>query len=159
MKVEGDREFAVPREVVWNVLNDPAQMAALMPGVQSFEIKDARNWQAKVKVPLGMGLLHMTVDFEKTEERELEYSALEAKGSGVGAIMNMQTSFTLEPAEAGTLMHWAADVRIAGPVGAMGQRVLQPIVKQQVTHVLNALDKQVTAASEANAASPATASE
>src|SRR5205085_12574783 len=38
---------------------------------------------------------------------------------------------------------WEADVRIAGPVGSMGQRVLQPIVNQQVQHVLNALDKQV----------------
>ena len=26
----------------------------------------------------------------------------------------------------------AADVKIAGPVGSMGQRVLQPIVNQQV---------------------------
>ena len=40
-------------------------------------------------------------------------------------------------------MQWAADVRIAGPVGSMGQRVLQPIVNQQVQHVLKALDAQV----------------
>ena len=37
-----------------------------------------------------------------------------------------------------------------GPVGAMGQRILQPVVKQQVDQVLSALDKQVSAA----AASP-----
>ena len=37
MKVEGERTFDAPREVVWSVLNDPAEMAALMPGVQSFE--------------------------------------------------------------------------------------------------------------------------
>ena len=34
-------------------------------------------------------------------------------------------------------MKWAADVKIAGPVGSMGQRVLQPIVNQQVAHVLD----------------------
>jgi hypothetical protein len=34
-------------------------------------------------------------------------------------------------------------VKIAGPVGSMGQRVLQPIVNQQVNHVLAALDEQV----------------
>ena len=33
-------------------------------------------------------------------------------------------------------MKWSADVKIAGPVGSMGQRVLQPIVNQQVQHVL-----------------------
>ena len=40
-------------------------------------------------------------------------------------------------------MDWAADVKIAGPVGSMGQRVLQPIVNQQVSNVLTALDAQV----------------
>ena len=57
----------------------------------------------------------MTIDFEKTEERELEFSSLHAKGNGVGAMMNMQTSFTLEPLDDGTKMLWAADVSIAGP--------------------------------------------
>jgi len=149
VKVEGERDFAAPRTVVWNVLNDPSEMAGLMPGVQSFELQDDRHWNAKVKVPLGLGSLAMSIDFEKTEERELEFASLHAKGQGVGAMMNMQTSFTLEDAEAGTRMLWAADVSIAGPVGSMGQRVLQPIVNQQVDHVLSALEAQVQEALKA----------
>jgi carbon monoxide dehydrogenase subunit G len=43
-------------------------------------------------------------------------------------------------------MKWAAEVKIAGPVGSMGQRVLQPIVNQQVQHVLSALEQQVSEA-------------
>jgi carbon monoxide dehydrogenase subunit G len=152
VKVAGERQFDVERKVVWDVMNNPARMAALMPGVQSFEIQDEKHWQAKVKVPLGMGLLHMTVDFEKTEEREPEYSSLKAKGNGVGAIMNMTTSFTLDPTESGTSMRWVADVKILGPVGAMGQRILQPVVKQQVDQVLTALDRQVHEAASAPAA-------
>ena len=58
--------------------------------------------------------------------------------------MNMETSFTLSDAAAGgTAMAWSAEVKILGPVGSMGQRVLQPIVNQQVQHVLTALDAQV----------------
>ena len=155
MKVDGERSFAAPREVVWNVLNDPSQMAKLMPGVQSFEIQDATHWRAKVKIPLGLGSLAMTIDFEKTAERELEFSSLHAKGNGVGAMMNMQTEFTLEPLDEGTRMLWVADVSIAGPVGAMGQRVLQPIVKQQVGNVLAALERQVDEASAAGSEPPA----
>ena len=147
MRVEGTKELAAPRDVVWRVLNDPAQMAKLMPGVEGFEIRDERHWQAKVKIPLGLGGLRMTVDFEKVEEQEPEYAALNAKGNGVGAIMNMQTRFHLDEAGAGTSMRWEADVKIAGPVGAMGQRVLQQIVNQQVGNVLAALEKQVEAAS------------
>jgi carbon monoxide dehydrogenase subunit G len=152
MNVSGTKEFAAPRDTVWSVLNDPEQMAVIMPGVESFEIKDDRHWQAKVKVPLGLGGLKMTIDFEKLEERPPEYASLNAKGNGVGALMNMTTKFTLTEAGEGTSMDWAADVRIAGPVGSMGQRVLQPIVNQQVSNVLNALEQQVAAAVGAGSA-------
>ena len=149
MKVEGVKELSAPRDVVWQVLNDPAQMAKLMPGVEGFEIKDDRHWQAKVKIPLGLGGLRMTIDFEKVEERPPEFAQLNAKGNGVGAIMNMQTQFNLAESGTGTTMHWEADVKIAGPVGAMGQRVLQPIINQQVGNVLGALEKQVSEAAAA----------
>ena len=149
MKVEGTRTFAAPRETVWEVLNDPAQMAKTMPGVESFEIVDDARWKAHVKIPLGLGGLRMSIDFEKVEEREPEYARLSAKGNGVGAIMNMVTGFNLAEAGEGTEMKWEADVKIAGPVGSMGQRVLQPIVNQQVNNVLGALDKQVQEAAAA----------
>ena len=144
MKLEGTRSFAAPRETVWEVLNSPERMAQLMPGVQSFDVHDDMHWRANVKIPLGLGILPMSIDFTKLEEREPEFAKLHAKGNGVGAIMNMETSFALtDAAEGGTSMAWSAEVKILGPVGSMGQRVLQPIVNQQVNNVLTALDKQV----------------
>jgi carbon monoxide dehydrogenase subunit G len=144
VNVEGERTFDAPRPVVWKVLNDPAAMAATMPGVESFDVHDDRRWTANVKIPLGLGGLKMKVDMEKLEEREPEFAKLAVKGNGVGAIMNMETSFELSDADAGgTSMAWSAEVKILGPVGSMGQRVLQPIVNQQVQHVLTALDAQV----------------
>ena len=150
MNVSGERTFAAPRATVWEVLNDPASMAKTMPGVESFDIHDDRHWTANVKIPLGLGGLKMKVDMEKVEEREPEFAKLAVKGHGVGAMMTMETSFTLGDADGGgTSMAWSADVHILGPVGSMGQRVLQPIVNQQVQHVLTALDEQVQAAKSA----------
>ncbi|HJU47777.1 MAG TPA: SRPBCC domain-containing protein [Gaiellaceae bacterium] len=146
MNVSGTKEFEAARETVWAVINDPEQMAKLMPGVESFEVQDDTHWTAKVKVPLGLGGLKMTIAFEKLEERDLEFAKLRAKGKGVGALMDMTTSFTLKGEGTQTSMDWEADVRIAGPVGSMGQRVLQPIVNQQVQQVLAALEQQVESA-------------
>ena len=145
MIVSGTKELSAPRATVWGVINEPSEMAKLMPGVESFEITDGRHWTAKVKVPLGLGGLKMTMNFEKLEERPPEFASMRAKGQGVGALMDMTTSFTLSDAGAGTSMAWEADVKIAGPVGAMGQRVLQPIVNQQVSQVLAALEERVGA--------------
>jgi len=147
LRVAGERTFEAPRAAVWHVLNDPASMAATMPGVESFDVEDERRWRANVKIPLGLGTLGMTMDMEKTEEREPEFARLAIKGNGVGAILSMTTAFNLSDVDGATKMDWEADVRIAGPVGSMGQRVLQPIVNQQVQHVLAALDDQVQKAS------------
>jgi len=146
--VKGTKELPATRATVWAVVNEPAEMANLIPGVESFEIQDDTHWTAKVKVPLGLGGLNMTMTFEKLEEREPEFSALRAKGTGVGALVDMKTSFTLHESGARTSMDWEADVRIAGPVGAMGQRVLQPIVNQQVAQVLAALEQRVSEKSD-----------
>ena len=65
--------------------------------------------------------------------------------------MDMTTSFTLTEKDGGTSMAWEAEVKIAGPVGSMGQRVLQPIVNQQVSDVLGALEARVGEASASGA--------
>ena len=146
MKVEGTREFDAPAQLVWDVLNDPSKMAKLLPGVESFDVHDERRWTANVKIPLGLGGLKMKIDMNKTEERAPEFARLQVKGQGVGAIVAMETEFNLTPDGDRTHMAWVADVRIAGPIGSMGQRVFQPIVNQQVTNVLNALEAQVAEA-------------
>src|SRR5436309_12429368 len=104
MKVEGEKQFDAPRGTVWQVLNDPARMAKTMPGVESFDVKDDRHWTANVKIPLGLGALRMSVLMEKTDEREPEFAKMAIKGDGVGAIMNMETSFHLSDAGLGTEM-------------------------------------------------------
>jgi uncharacterized protein len=143
VNVNGERTFEAPRATVWQVLNDPAAMAKIMPGVESFDVRDASHWTANVKIPLGLGGLKMKLDMTKTEEREPEFAKMAIKGVGVGAMVNMETSFDLKDTGATCEMEWAATVKIAGPVGSMGQRVLQPIINQQVEEVLSALAVQV----------------
>jgi uncharacterized protein len=150
VKVEGTKAFEAPRETVWEVLNDPARMAKTMPGVQGFEVQDDKHWKANVVIPLGLGGLKMSINFEKTEERKPDYARLHAKGTGVGAMLSMDTQFELSEAGGATEMKWQADVHLLGQVGSMGQRVLQPIVNQQVQNVLAALDAQVREAANSS---------
>jgi carbon monoxide dehydrogenase subunit G len=146
MKVEGTRILEAPRDRVWDVLNDPAKLAQTLPGVESFSIEDPTHWTAHVKVPLGLGGLKLKFRFEKRAERAPEHASLSAKGHGVGAIISMETSFDLAAdGESRTSMAWQADVKVAGQVGAMGQRVFAPIVNQQVENVLASLERQVAA--------------
>ena len=121
VKVEGTKEFDAPAQLVWDVLNDPSKMAKLLPGRGELrDRQDDRHWKAAVKIPLGMGGLKLNFKFEKIEERPIEYAKLSSKGQGVGAIVAMETEFNLEPNGDKTHMAWAADVRVAGPIGSHG---------------------------------------
>ena len=151
MKVSGTKAFDAPVERVWHVLNTPAELAKTLPGVESFAVEDERRWTAAVKVPLGLGSLKLKFRFDKVEERPPEHASLRAKGQGVGAIVSMETQFDLTPEGDRTSMAWEADVHVLGQVGSMGQRVLQPIVNQQVENVLASLERQVA---EAHSVSP-----
>jgi carbon monoxide dehydrogenase subunit G len=145
VKVEGVKEFDASPQTVWDVLMDPSRISKLLPGVEGFEVQDDKHWSANVKVPLGMGGLKLKFKFEQVEATPIEYAKLNAKGTGVGAIVAMDTEFHLAPIEGDrTSMKWIADIHIAGPIGSMGQRVFQPIVNQQVSNVLNALENQVS---------------
>jgi carbon monoxide dehydrogenase subunit G len=76
----------------------------------------------------------------------------------VAALLKMDTQFELSESSGGTDMKWEADVHLLGQVGSMGQRVLQPIVNQQVENVLTALDKQVSEAAGSGASTEGIAS-
>jgi len=83
------------------------------------------------------------MDFEQLEERPLEFSSMRGKGKGMGAMMDMTTSFTLSARAEHTHMAWEADVKLAGVLASMGQRVLQPIVNQQSEGIMSALERQL----------------
>lgn len=145
MRVEGDKTFDAPREDVWRVLIDPESMARTMPGVESFDVHDDRHWTAHVKLRLGLTSLALDVDFEKVEERPPEFAKLVARGGGMGGSLAMETSFELEADGAQTHMHWVAEVAVSGPLGALGNRALKPLVDRQVGHLLDSVEEQVEA--------------
>jgi hypothetical protein len=146
VKIEGSKEFDASRERVWAIISDPAGMAGLMPGVDDFEVIDDTHWRAKVKVPLGLGGIKMAMEFEQLEERPLEFSSMRGKGKGMGAVLDMTTSFTLSGEGDHRHMAWEADVSLAGVLASMGQRVLQPMINQQVEGIMAALEKQLEGA-------------
>lgn len=147
MRLSGERTFAAPREVVWSVLTRPEALARTLPGVEQFEIHDDEHWTARVRIPLGLVKLRLTVEFELTERHEPELARLHAHGRGAGGSLQLETSFELSaPAEAETRMRWQAEVALAGPAGSVGTRLLRPLLDHQVRRAMNTLDAEIHAA-------------
>ena len=124
-----------------------------MPGVESFDVQDDKHWRGEREDPARPR--RPEDDDGHGEDRGARARVRAALDQGQRRRRDAQHDHGVHAQPrtgGGTKMDWEADVHIAGPVGSMGQRVLQPIVNQQVEHVLTALDEQVREA-------PATAAE
>jgi carbon monoxide dehydrogenase subunit G len=144
VKIETQRTFQASRETVWGAFTAPERVARLVPGVESVEVHD-RAWRARANLPLGLGDVRMAFACDLVEERRPELVKLALTGTGVGITMSMDAQIVLEAVapSSETSLRWTADVHFAGPSASMGQRVLRPVVEQQLTRVLDALDEHL----------------
>ena len=141
--IEGSRRFArAAPEVVWEILDRPERIASLIPAVESFDIEDETHWTAKVKVPLRPGT-PLVLKCETLDQRRPEHARLTVQGRGAGATVKIDGTFDLSERDGGTDMSWRTDVFLTGPVGPMGSRVLQVLVRKQMKNLLTALEREV----------------
>jgi uncharacterized protein len=142
VRIEGTRRFRAPRERVFTALTDPHELSELMPGVQRVEVQSEDEWIAVVKPPFGRGL-NLKVDMHVTDRREPEHARLVAWGKGFGARISVETEFELSQDGEGTDMTWSAEVGLAGLLGGLGGKALEPAARQQAERALDRLQSRV----------------
>jgi uncharacterized protein len=144
VRIEGSRRFEAPRERVFRALTDPHELTVLMPGVERVEVENEDEWIAVVKPPFGPGL-NLKVDMRVTDRRPPEHARLNAWGKSFGARLSIETEFELAENGGGTDMTWSAEVGLAGLLGGLGGRALEPAARQQAERAMDRLKRRVEA--------------
>ena len=134
--VSGERQFAAPPERVFALLTDPSVVAAALPGVRGHTAVDADHWQAKVKPPFPLAP-SVTIRFEVVDRRAPDHAELRAHGGGA----DVRSTFDLEPAGEGTLMHWRTELVLSGLLGRFAGPGLDAIAQRQAARMLDAVER------------------
>ena len=138
MQIEGERRFdASPREV-YRALTDPDALGEAFSVIERVDA-DGDDWMLHVRLPLPGGL-RLKVSVHVEELRDAEHARLRAWGKNLGGRISIDSSFDLEPSDAGTLMRWRAEVEGAGLLRGLGSQALAPVARQ---HAERALDRLV----------------
>ena len=145
MQITGRRRFEASRERVFRALTDPDELSVLMPGVQRVEVVSEEEWVAVVKPPFGPGL-NLKLDLHVTDRRPPEHARLVAWGKSFGARIAIETEFALAEDGSGTDMSWTAEVGVAGLLGGLGGKALEPAARSQAERSLDRLQKRVESA-------------
>ena len=145
MQVKGEASLSAPRSHVWATLMSADVLQACLPGVQRFESVGDGQWQATLLVGIAgiKGTYSGTVTIA---DRQPEASyRLTAEGSGGGNRIKGTATITLaEATDGGTLVSWDGDAQIAGTLGIVGQRLLQPASKIMAEQFFKCMGSKVT---------------
>jgi uncharacterized protein len=140
--LQGQRRFRATRERVFRALTDPHELSALMPGVQRVDVESEDEWIAVVKPPFGRGL-NLKLDMHVTNRRPPEHAMLTAWGKSFGLRISIETEFELAEDGDGTDMDWTAEVGLAGLLGGVGGKALEPVAQQQAERALDRMQARV----------------
>ena len=152
MNLKGDVTIRAPRKKVWGFMTDPDQIGQCVPGVEKIEmIEPLKRYRGIVSVGFGAVKARFSGEVEIIELEEPNYAKLKAHGSATGSVADAVSEMRLSDGPDGaTLVHWTADVTVAGQLASLAARLMVP-VSQKLAQVFYDQVKKKIESENANA--------
>lgn len=137
--------FEAPRELLWEMILDPAVLARIVPGCDKLEVVNENEYQGQMRIKIGPmdGVFRGTVALSDLQPPESFHVIV--NGRGPSGIVNGEGDVRLVEAEEGTEFSYAGHGQISGRMASVGQRVMTGSAKAVTKQSLENLDKQVQA--------------
>jgi carbon monoxide dehydrogenase subunit G len=141
MNVSGLYALPAPPDRVWSAIHDLDVLRLTLPGCESLEQTGPGTYQgvARVGVAVIRGTYKGTVRL--TEEREPQYLRVTVEARSGHAEFKGDGTMMLEPSGSGSLITYAGDARVFGPVAAVGQRLVPSATKSLCERFLQNLEQ------------------
>jgi uncharacterized protein len=141
MKVNGTATLNAPADRVWAALNDPAVLVRTIPGCEQLEAVGPDSY--RMTITAGVASIKGTYlgDVQLADPQPPNAFTLKASGAGAPGTVNADVRVTLtDRGDGTTLLSYAADAVVGGPVGGVGQRVLSGVAKRTAGEFFQAVD-------------------
>jgi carbon monoxide dehydrogenase subunit G len=147
MKLAGSYKLDLPREQVYQLLQDPSVLAQCMPGCDRLERTGENEYAMRMKLLVASmsGLFEGKVTL--TDQKPPESFRLKVEGNGKIGWTRGEGLLTLSPDGAGTTVSYEGEVSIGGPVAAIGQRLLDSTARMMIKRFFDKLNEVAQAQS------------
>ena len=145
MKLAGEYVFDAPQDVVWDALQDPEVLAAVMPGCEKLEMIGEDEYEGILKIKVGpvQGKFKGNVKLEDINEPD-SYS-MSVDGKGAPGFMRGGGGVKLTAQGDTTLMEYKGEAQVGGKIASVGQRLLDSSAKAIVKQSLEGLNTLIQA--------------
>ena len=145
MKAEGEVTIQAPRKKVWDFMTDPSQIGQCAPGVEKIEVIDPlKRYRGVISVGFGAVKARFNGEVEITDLDEPDYAKLKAHGSATGSAADVTSEMRLSDGPDGaTIVHWTADINIAGQLASLASRLMVPVTKKLSNQFYDEVRKRI----------------
>lgn len=139
MDIAGEYRIPARREEVWAALNDPAILAACIPGCESLErtSDDRMNGRVKAKIGPVSATFSGTLTFSNVRPPEGYTLSGEGKGGAAGFARG-SADVALEEAGDETVLRYTARAQVGGKLAQVGSRLIESSTKRLADEFFNA---------------------
>jgi len=142
MKVEGDHLFKAPREVVFEMFNDPDALGAAVPGMQKMVKIDESHYEAMLGIRVGPVSANFSGTLTLTDVVPPESVTLIVEGKGgAGFVKGVGYVKFEDLGDQTSLLKYTGEANIGGTLASVGQRMIDSVAKSMFKTVFEKLDK------------------
>lgn len=145
MKVQGEYTFEGQQDLVWDVLQDPEVLAAVLPGCEKLELVGEDEYEGALKIKVGpvqgkfMGKVRLA-DIQRPDSYTMHVD-----GQGAPGFVKAMGNLTLAPSGEHTLVTYEGDAQVGGKLASVGQRLMESSAKAIIKQSLDGLNSHVVA--------------
>lgn len=131
MQMTGEQHVAAPRARVWEALNDPAVLAACIPGCQSLEREGEDRFAAVAEVKIGPIGARFKGAVTLSEIDAPNSYVLSGQGNGgIAGNAKGRAQVRLADDGAGTRVSWTVDAEVGGRMAQLGGPIIDATARQ-----------------------------
>jgi len=148
MDISGDFVFDVPRHLVWNMLQDPAVLEAVLPGGRNFKEVGDNEYTGELVIKVGpvQGTFQGKIQLSNFSAPESYW--IEVNGSGATGVVNASGRLYLQARGQQTYMTYAGQADVGGRIASVGQRLLENAARSIIRQSLEALHNYMKSKAE-----------
>ncbi len=146
MEITGEYRLKGNRQEIWDVLNDPDELAKAIPGADQLIAEGPDRYRAEMSVGVGMirGKFNGSVEVMDKVEPETYRMVVDGKG-GAGWMKGDGKIALSESGENVTLVNVAGEAHVGGLLARVGQRMVRNVANSLMKQFFQNVEKQLAA--------------
>jgi uncharacterized protein len=131
MTMNGEYQLVVPREMVWEKLNDAETLKTCIPGCEQFDKLSDTEFQAVSTTKIGPVKAKFKGKVTLSDVDPPNGYKISGQGDGgVAGFAKGGATVKLEPKDGGTLLSYTVEAHIGGKLAQLGQRLINGVAKK-----------------------------